>query len=152
MIAMGLAQILSGAFQGYAKYQEGQRVAGQYESQGRILEMEANIEASRIEDEGRAFAASQKMMYISSGVEIGGSAVVTLAQTDKWVKADAENVRSRGRALRAYNYSSARIARSQGRAQFISGISSGFSKAATTYGRLKPVKGAGHTNSGGTNA
>jgi len=140
MIAIGLAQILTGAFQGYAKYQEGQMAAGQYESQGRILEMEADVEASRIEEDGRAFAASQKMMYISSGVEIGGSAVVTLAQTDKWVKADAENVRARGRALRAYNYSSARVARSQGRAQFVSGIAGGFSKAATTYGRLQPVK------------
>ena len=145
MIAIGLAQILSGAFEGYAKYQEGERVAGQYESQGRILEIEANIEASRIEEEGRTFAINQKMMYISSGVEIGGSAVVTLAQTDKWVKADAENVRARGRALRTYNYTSARIARSQGRAQFISGIAGGASKAISTYGRLKPVK-------GGTNA
>lgn len=152
MIALGLAQILMGAFQGYAKYQEGQSAGEQYESQGRILEMEANVEASRIEDEGRDFAASQKMMYIGAGVEIGGSAVVTLAQTDKWVKAEAENVRSRGKALRAYNYSSARIARSQGRAQFVGGITSGLLSAASTYGRLKPVKGAGYTDGGGTDA
>jgi len=149
MIAMGLAQILMGAFQGYAKYQEGQMAAEQYESQGRILEMEANIDASRIEEEGRAFAINQKMMYIGSGVEIGGSAVVTLSQTDKWVKADAENVRARGKALRNYNYSSAKIARSQGRAQFVSGIAGGVSNAISTYGRTAPVKGAGYTDSGG---
>lgn len=152
MIAIGLAQILMGAFQGYAKYQEGQMAAEQYESQGRILEMESEVEASRIEEEGRMFAADQKMMYIGSGVEVGGSVVVTLAQTDKWVKAAAENVRSRGRSIRAYNYASGGIARSQGRAQFMSGIMSGISSAAMTYGRTKPVKeGAGYTDSGGTN-
>jgi len=143
MIALGLAQILSGAFQGYAKYQEGEMAAEAYASQGRVLEIEANIEASRIEEEGREFAVSQKMMYIASGVEIGGSAVVTLAQTDKWVKAEAENVRSRGRSLRAYSNRSAGIARSQGRAQFMSGIVGGVSKAAMSYGRTAPVKGAG---------
>ena len=143
MIAIGLAQILSGAFQGYAKYQEGEMAAEAYESQGRVLEMESEVEASRIEEEGREFAVNQKMMYIASGVEIGGSAVVTLAQTDKWTKAAAENARARGRSLRAYNNRTAGIARSQGRAQFVSGIMSGVSNAAMTYGRTAPVKSAG---------
>ena len=142
MIALGLAAILSGAFAGYAKYQEGETTAAAYESQGRVLQIEANIEASRIEEEGREFAIDQKMMYISSGVEIGGSAVVTLAQTDKWTKIAAENVRSRGRSLRAYSNRSAGISRSQGRAQFMRGIMSGVSNAAMTYGRTAPVKSA----------
>lgn len=134
------AQLASGIIQGFAGFTAKNSQANQYDSAGATLEAEHMREANRIEDEGKRFAADQKMAYIGSGVEIGGSATVTLAQTDAWAKAEAESVRSRGRALRSYNERSGRIARSQGRASFISGVAGGLSKAMSTYASTRPVK------------
>ena len=93
-------------------------------------------EAFRIEDEGRRFAANQKMMYIGSGVEIGGSAVVTLAQTNKWAKAEADAVRARGRARRDYGYRTSKIQEGQGRAALVGGFM-GAAKAGYSYADAK---------------
>ena len=134
---LALASLVMGVFQGHQANQASQSAASQYESQGRILQSEANREANRIEDDAKRFAADQKMMYIGSGVEIGGSAVVTLAQTDAWGKAEAESVRSRGAALRAYNKQSGSNARRMGRSQFIGGIMQGASSAYSMYSYTK---------------
>jgi len=102
-------------------------------------------EATRIEDEGRRFAANQKMMYIGSGVEVGGSAVVTLAQTNRWAKAEADAKRSRGQALREYGYETGRIQEGQGRAALVGG----FMNAAKTGYSYADAKGWG--SGGGSN-
>ena len=132
-----LASLVMGVFQGHQANQASQSAARQSESQGRILQSEANREANRIEDDAKRFAADQKMMYIGSGVEIGGSAVVTLAQTDAWGKAEADSVRARGDALRSYNEQSARNSRRMGRSQFIGGIMQGAVNALSIYSSVK---------------
>lgn len=135
--------VAMGAIQGYSAYSAKTAQGSMYESEGIRLEGEHMREASRIEDEGRRFAAEQKLMYIGSGVEIGGSAVVTLAQTDSWAKAEAEATRDRGRALREYSYRSGRIARNEGIAGFISGIAGGIGKGVGTYGTARAGFGGG---------
>lgn len=134
-LGMGLAK-------GIAGYGSKTAQGSMYESEGIRLEGEANREAARIQDDGKRFADQQKMMYIGSGVEIGGSAVVTLAQTDAWATAEADATRARGRALKEYNYRQGRIARNQGMAEFISGIGSGIGDAVSVYSATRPV-GAG---------
>jgi hypothetical protein len=131
-----------GMIQGMSAYHTGQAEASMRETEGILLEGEAMREADRIEDEGRRFAARQKMAYIGSGVEIGGSAVVTLAQTDKWAQAEAESVRDRGRAMREYYDRAGRIARNQGKAAFISGIAGGIASGISVYSATK-MPGAG---------
>lgn len=122
------AEVLVGAtvglslFQGVSQYNSAQAEADVYRQQGDIQAREAYQEALRIEEEGHAFAQEQKMAYIGSGVQFGGSAVVTLAQTKKWVKQDAEAMRKRGRAMRDYQYKSAQIRESQGRAALVGGF------------------------------
>jgi hypothetical protein len=126
MLGMGVAQ-------GVAGYQSGLSQQQAYKAEGALLEGEAFREASRIEDEGARFADEQKMAYIGSGVEIGGSAVVTLAQTDKWARTEAEAVRSRGRAIRDYYGKAGRVARNQGVASFISGVLGGAASGYSMY-------------------
>ena len=137
MWLLSLASLVMGIYQGHEANQAQKSAARQYETQGATLLAENYREAARIEDDGKRFAASQKMMYIGSGVDIGGSAVVTLAQTDKWAKADAEAVRSRGRALNAYNRQAGRNARNMGRSQFIGGIVQGVGSAYSIYSSTK---------------
>jgi len=134
---LALATLVMGVYQGYQANRSQQAAASQYEAQGAQLRGESYREAARIEDDAERFAADQKLMYIGAGVEIGGSAVVTLAQTDKWGKAEAEAVRSRGRALQAYNRQSASNARRMGRSQFIGGIMQGIGSAYSMYGYTK---------------
>lgn len=130
-----------GIAQGFTQQKAYNEPAGLYERDAVLLEGEHMREANRIEDEGRRFADQQKMAYIGSGVEIGGSAVVTLAQTDKWAQAEAQSVRDRGRAIRDYYGRSAKIARGQGRAAFISGIASGLAQGYGIYSATKAPTG-----------
>lgn len=138
-----IADMGVGLASGIAGYGSKTAQGSMYESEGIRLEGEAFREASRIQDEGRRFADQQKMMYIGSGVEVGGSAVVTLEQTDSWVRAEAESVRERGRALRAYNTRTGRLRREQGVADFISGIGSGIGSGYNTYSTAKAGFGGG---------
>lgn len=131
--ALAIIPMVMGVSKGFAGYGAKTAQGAMYDAEGIRLEGEANREASRIEDEGARFAAKQKLMYIGSGVEIGGSAVVTLAQTDKWAATEAEATRARGRSLRSYYERSGAIARNEGKAAFISGIGEGIGNAAQTY-------------------
>jgi len=88
------------------------------------LQFEANREAQRIEEDGNRFAQKQKLMYIGSGVEYGGSAVVTIAQTKKWAAAEASAKRERGAAIAQYGYQTAKIQEGQGRAALVGGFAS----------------------------
>lgn len=130
---LALATAGMGVAQGISAYQTGRQKSAAYASEGALLEGESFREAARIEDDGKRFAAEQKMAYIGSGVEIGGSAVVTLAQTDKWAKAEAESVRNRGRAIREYYGQAGKVARNQGRAAFLSSVLQGVASGYGVY-------------------
>lgn len=93
-----------------------------------MQQFEANREAQRIEEDGNRFAQRQKLMYIGSGVEYGGSAVVTIAQTKKWAAAEASAKRARGAALAQYGYQTARIQEGEGRAALVGGFASAANK------------------------
>jgi len=97
-------------------------------SYGQIQQFEANRQALRIEDEGHRFAQKQKLMYIGSGVEYGGSAVITIAQTKKWAAEEAKAKRARGTALMDYANRTAVIQEGKGRAALIGGFASGAEK------------------------
>ena len=134
---LALASVGMGVWQGASQQRAYSEQAGLYEQDAALQYGEHMREAARVEDEGKRFAEEQKLAYIGSGVEIGGSAVVTLAQTDKWARTEAEAVRSRGRAVRDYYNRSAKIARGQGRAAFISGIAGGIAQGVSLYAGTK---------------
>lgn len=91
-------------------------------SYGEMQQFEANRDALRIEDDGNRFAQKQKLMYIGSGVEYGGSAIVTISQTKKWAAEEAKAKRARGAALRDYSNITARIQEGRGRAALVGGF------------------------------
>jgi len=144
---LAIAAVGMGVAQGATSYMAMNDKAYLQEEEGILLEGEARREANRIEDEGQRFAAQQKMAYIGSGVEIGGSAVVTLAQTDKWAKEEATAVRDRATAIRGYYDRSAKISRNQGMASFITGIAQGL---ASGYGMYSGAQGVKTSDLGGT--
>ena len=115
-----------------------------------MQQFEANREAQRIEEDGNRFAQKQKLMYIGSGVEYGGSAVVTITQTKKWAAAEASAKRARGAALSTYGYQTARIQEGQGRAALVGGFASAAGKI-YSYGDAKGW-GWGSSSSGSVTA
>jgi hypothetical protein len=123
-IALGLTVAGMGMsiYQGVQQANSSRAQAELTRSYSDIQQAEANREAVRIEEDGNRFAQKQKMMYIGSGVEIGGSAVVTLAQTKRWAKAEADATRARGTALKEYGNRTASIQEGQGRAALIGGF------------------------------
>jgi len=111
-------------YQGIQQNAASRAQAAMTRSYADMQQSEANREAQRIEEDGNRFAQKQKLMYIGSGVEYGGSAVVTIMQTKKWAAAEASAKRARGAALATYGYQTARIQEGQGRAALVSGFAS----------------------------
>ena len=132
MGAVAIAATAVGAglsiYQGVQQNAASKAQAATTRSYGQIQQFEANREALRIEDDGNRFAQKQKMMYIGSGVEFGGSAVITIAQTKKWAAAEASAKRARGAALMDYSSQTARIQEGQGRAALVGGFASAAGK------------------------
>lgn len=104
-------------------------------------------EAARTEEEGARFAQKQKMMYIGSGVEYGGSAVITVAQTKSWAAAEARAQRSRGQAMYQYGMKTASIQSGMGRAALIGGFAAAFGNA-NSYVGAKGMGGGVTTGAG----
>jgi hypothetical protein len=100
--------------------------------QGALEQEEAYREASRIRDDGKRFAQEQEMAYISSGVEMVGTPLLMLAETESMAEAEALATEKQGRNRSYYANKSADITASEGRAQLISsilGAGSGLGKA-----------------------
>jgi len=128
--------------QGISALNASTQLAGDLQTEGSIIFREAMRTAAIIEEEGYKFAAEQSLQYISSGVHIAGSALITIAQTKAYAKEEAEAVRSRGRAERSLANRKATTVRNEGRAALISGMTEAggtlFSAAAAGQKGKKP--------------
>ena len=128
--------------QGISALNESTRLAGDIVSEGSVLFREAMRTAAIIEEEGYKFASEQSLQYISSGVHIAGSALITIAQTKAYAKEEADAVRAKGRAQLSLSYQKATTVRNEGRAALISGMTSAgttlFSAAAAEQKGKKP--------------
>jgi len=122
---LSFGSLVTGAgslFSGYSKFKASKQQSQEIEYQGLLALKESLRDASIIREEGESFAASQSLQYIGSGVEIVGSALITMAQTKKYANTEARAVEERGRARRDYAYRQANIIRDEGRAALIGGI------------------------------
>lgn len=109
--------------------------AADLRAEGEILFNESLRTASIIVEEGEKFAAAQSLQYIGSGVELAGSALVTIAQTKKYAATEAEAVKAKGEAQRGLALTGARRGQSQGRASLVSGIIGGASSLTSLTGK-----------------
>jgi hypothetical protein len=122
---IGLGGIISGIgsfYSGYTTFRESGKQAEEVQYQGQVALQESLREASIIREEGRAFAASQSLQFIGAGVELVGSALITMAQTAKYAETEAQAQERAGGAKADYANSQARKLRSEGRAALIGGI------------------------------
>lgn len=124
------SQIYTGAQQKKSLVKEGNLIA----RQGEILYTEALRTASIIRQQGDIFAQKQSLQYIGSGVNLGGSALITLKQTRMYAEAEAKAVERRGLAERDLGYAKRDIAKSEGNASLISGFLGGFSSVLSMFG------------------
>ena len=115
---------------GLSAYQAGQRQAEEIQFQGQMALQEAFRSASIVREEGRDFAATQSLQFIGSGVELAGSALITIAQTKKYADTEAQALEAQGEAVAAYASRRAAVAKSEGRASLIGSI---FSAGASLF-------------------
>jgi len=113
---------LGNIYTGITSLTESNRSARELQYQGAIALSEAFRTASIIREEGRNFEATQSLQFIGSGVELAGSALITMAQTRKYVKSEAEAAEARGQAQATLADRQATVKRSEGRADLVSGL------------------------------
>jgi len=106
-------------------------MASDMRDQGDIAYAEAVRTSNIVMEEGYKFAAAQSLQYIGSGVQIAGSALVTLEQTRKYAATEADAIRTRGQAERELAYSGSSRKQNEGRASLFSGITGAVGKFAT---------------------
>ena len=151
MVLMAAAAIIGAVgsiYSGISAKNAADAISGNMRDQGDLQAMEAFRTASIIEEEGEKFAAQQSLQYIGSGVQVAGSALVTIAQTKKYAATEAAATRSRGEAQRDLAYAGADIKPNEGRAAMVSGILQGaskFSKVGVKGGTTEPTGASAQT-------
>ena len=151
MVLMAAAAIIGAVgsiYLGISKKNAANALAGDMQYHGDLYAMEAFRTANIIEEEGQKFAAQQSLQYIGSGVQVAGSALITIAQTKKYAATEAAATRSRGEAQRDLAYSGAQIKQNENRASMISGVLQGASKLLSVGvegGTTKPVGASAQT-------
>jgi len=125
--AGGVLGGLGSIYEGYSTFKESNILAEDLRIEGEIIYQEAIRSASMIQEEGRKFAAAQSLQYIGSGVQLAGSALVTLAQTKKYAETEAKAIKQQGSRSRDLAERNARTKEQEGRASLVSGIVGGIS-------------------------
>ncbi len=118
-------QAAGSIFGGISSYGAARSAAGGIRAEGAIAYAESLRSANIIRKEGQKFAANQTLQYIASGVQVMGSALITVAQTKKYAETEAKAEEMRGRNLRSMANYQASAREAEGRAAMISGILGG---------------------------
>ena len=130
-MALGLGLVLGALgslYTGTTSLNESNEAAVNQEYQGRLALDEALRDASIIREDGRRFMKYQSLQFIGAGVELVGSALITMEQTIKSSRTEAEAVTNRGNAQADLAFREADTTRAKGRAALFSGIFSAGSK------------------------
>jgi len=130
--ALGGMDIMAGLF-GFMAGQEGQALM---ESRARMLQMEADADATRYAEDARAFKGSQKLAFLKSGVQLTGSPLDILDETSRVAAENISAMRAAGRARAAdANFEGAKAAMA-GRNALIGGISSAARGSLNTWAQV----------------
>ncbi len=134
LIVMGVLSAASSVMGGASKKKAAEEEAGFLREEGSILYGEALRDASLVRKEGEIFAQNQSMEYIASGVVLGGSALVTLRETRRKAKEEADAIEKRGESHLTLATGRADQLDDQGRSNMIQGIIGGVSSIFSTFG------------------
>jgi len=105
-------------------------------SQARLVEAEANADASRYASEATAFKASQKMAFLKSGVKLEGSPLDILDETARVSTENISAIRARGQAQALSLKSEAGAVKAEGRLAFLKSAVGATKTIATTGAAL----------------
>lgn len=132
-VALGTVSAATAIYSGVQANKSAKKQASLMEEQGQ-LQYEDNLrESERILDEGRKFQQEQLMAYISSGVEIQGTPLLTLAETEKNVAEEAEYTVKHGLSQKSLAEKQAKITKSEGKAALIGSIGNAIGSGVGTY-------------------
>lgn len=122
----------AGAVANLASYWAESRMMRDY---GDILRAEALLEAERVMEQGRQFKAEQKMGFIMSGVQGGGTPMQVLEDTSLKVQEEADAIRRRGEAERWLAYAKASQTRTTGITGFLSDLDNTIGNVSSLYSK-----------------
>jgi len=123
MIGLGLVLSAAGSiYTGVSKLKAANSMASDLRTEGELIYQESIRTADIIIEESTKFAASQSLQYIGSGVQLMGSALITIAQTKKYAEAEAAAVKAQGAAAKYKADTTASRTENEGRASLVSGI------------------------------
>ena len=123
----GIFSAIGDIYSGMSAFTASKSSASDIRFEGQILYDEAMRTSAIIIAEGKKFAAGQSLQYLASGVQVAGSALVTIAQTKKYAATEARATRARGAAQKYLSERTAYRMEEEGRAALVSGIISGTS-------------------------
>lgn len=121
---------LGGAASNFASYMAESSMLRDY---GDILRAEAILEAQRVAEQGRQFKADQKMDFIMSGVQLGGTPIQVLEDTSLKIKDEVAAIERRGEAQRWLAYAEAAQTRNKGFTGFMSDLTDTFDSVNSLY-------------------
>ncbi len=121
----GLISAAGSIYTGITSFTASKEVAADLRFEGNVLSREAERTSNIILLEGRKFAAGQSIQYLGSGVQLAGSALITIAQTVKFSEAEAGAVTARGIATEKLMRRKAGRIEAEGRAALVGGILEG---------------------------
>lgn len=107
------------------------------EAQGQLLYDESLVQAVLIKDDGQRFKQEQMMSYVGAGVEIQGTPLLLLKETQKASEFEAAQTVKRGKAQMDLANANAKITRAEGKAKLIASIGNAVSGGISTYSAAK---------------
>lgn len=119
--------------------------AGMLEDQSRLAQSEAAAQAKRRATEVRRFAANQKVAFLKNGVTLEGSPLIALEDTYTMGQEEVDSIVNRGNAQSNLYWQEAKLAKKQGRAAMIGGLT-GAASTALFASSMFPGRGGGTTD------
>jgi len=98
-----------------------------------LASQEANVEAKRKEEAATKLRKKQKMIFLKSGVGIGGSPLLILEETERDARIEADSIRDRGMAQANLGLKKAKQTFRAGRATLIGNTMKAVSTIGSTY-------------------
>lgn len=108
--------------------------AGAFEDQSRLAQSEAAAQAKRRALDVRRFAANQKVAFLKNGVTLEGSPLLALEDTYSQGQEEVNAITAAGNARSDLYWREGQLAKKQGRAAMIGGITGAASTALMAYG------------------
>lgn len=133
LIALAAVSFIANAYSGYSKNKSLRAEGALIAEQGKIQYTESLRDAELVRREGEIFSQKQSMQYIASGVELGGSALITLKQTRMYAEEKARSVVRRGEAVRDLSFKKEEIMKREGTSSLIGGVLTGATSALSAY-------------------